>query len=249
MKERNAKELYLQICQSYDVPVRPEDFTMCISAINKKLKPLCMELRHGKAEDDGTSYFALINTFEGDHSQVATEFNPNEIAFFKKVLDLIVTSNDGFVSAMTLVNLGTEMEQKMTASVSEALLTKLVEEKWLTEIDGEFMLGPRSIIELSMYLKNIYQEEIPDCKFCSNIVVKGQTCANCGIRVHLYCANRCLKGRSADSRKCPGCQARWLHKIPEVAEQTEELEMADERPTQSTSRQQPSSSRRNRPSR
>ena len=34
------------------------------------------------------------------------------------------------------------------------------------------MLGPRSIIELSMYLKNIYQEEIPDCKFCSNIVVK-----------------------------------------------------------------------------
>lgn len=75
--------------------------------------------------------------------------------------------------------------------------------------------------------------------------------------MHLYCANRCLKGRlvmlllksnsfqdnkgllsqstfsslinlffrSADSRKCPGCQARWLHKIPEVAEQTEELGM------------------------
>ena len=51
-------------------------------------------------------------------------------------------------------------------------LSLLVILKFYFQIDGEFSLGPRTLIELSMYLKNIYKEEIPDCKMCMHIVVK-----------------------------------------------------------------------------
>eukprot|EP00112_Aurelia_sp_Birch-Aquarium-sp1_P010853 Seg230.14 transcript_id=Seg230.14/GoldUCD/mRNA.D3Y31 product="Non-structural maintenance of chromosomes element 1" protein_id=Seg230.14/GoldUCD/D3Y31 len=141
---------------------------------------------------------------------MATEFTANEIAFFKKVLEMIVMSDDGYLTSMTLINIGTELEVKMTASFAENLLERLVEEKWLTDIDGEFSLGPRTLIELSMYLKNIYKEEIPDCKMCMHIVVKGQSCGNCGIRIHLYCASRFFKGRLSENQVLPN-QKIWMH--------------------------------------
>eukprot|EP00794_Sanderia_malayensis_P004662 gene4662-5271_t len=216
MTERNAREVFAYACKNYNVELRQDDFVAFIAEINKKLKPLSMEIRHGKSEDDGMSYFSLVNCHEDEHSKVATDLSANEIAFFKKVLDLIVTSDDGYATSMTLVNVGMELDPKITASSSEALLTKLVEEQWLTEINGDLSLGPRSIIELSMYLKNIYQEEILDCKMCMHIVIKGQTCENCGTRIHLYCANKLFKGRPNEQRKCPGCKVQWLHEIPNI---------------------------------
>ncbi|XP_065062340.1 non-structural maintenance of chromosomes element 1 homolog [Rhopilema esculentum] len=219
--ERNARQLHEKACNKYDVHYDADSFSAFISIINKNLKPIFMEIRHGKSEDDGTSYYALVNCSEDEHSKLATSFTANEIAFFKRVLESIVSSDDGYLPSMTLVNLGSELDVKISASASESLLTKLVEEKWLTEIDGDFSLGPRTLIELSMYLKNIYNEEIPDCKMCMHIVIKGQTCANCGVRIHLYCAARFFKGRDLDARKCPGCQANWLHEVPRIRNQRE----------------------------
>ena len=40
------------------------------------------------------------------------------------------------------------------------------------QIDGNISLGPRTIIELGVYLKKIYTEDIPDCKLCMDIVIK-----------------------------------------------------------------------------
>ncbi len=39
---------------------RAEDFHSIVEAINKNLKDLYMEIRQGKSEEDGVSYYALV---------------------------------------------------------------------------------------------------------------------------------------------------------------------------------------------
>ena len=38
-----------------------DNFQPLLDLINKKLKPLHMEIRHGKSEDDGKAYYALVS--------------------------------------------------------------------------------------------------------------------------------------------------------------------------------------------
>jgi len=214
--ERKAQDIYQRACQLYNGDYKAEDLMPCILLINEQLKPLSMEIRHGKSEDNGIKYFGLVNTFEDEHSKMATDFSANEISLFKKVLESILMSNDGHVSSMLSINLGSGLPIKINPTTAEALLANWVNEKWLTEVDGNISLGPRTIIELGVYLKKIYTDDIPDCKLCMDIVVKGQTCENCGVRLHLYCSSIYFKGRPQNTRKCPGCQANWLHEIPSM---------------------------------
>ena len=53
----------------FPVEYDADNFQPLLDLINKKLKTLHMEIRHGKSEDDGKAYYALVSvTFYHSHT-------------------------------------------------------------------------------------------------------------------------------------------------------------------------------------
>ena len=95
----------------------------------------------------------------------------------------------------------------------EEVLERFVEDQWLTKSMGRYYLSVRSIVELDQYL----EEHFPDlqkCNICKQLVVRGQSCPECGIKIHVHCA-RCMMDGQAE-KVCPNksCRAVWPHEIP-----------------------------------
>jgi len=216
LSEKETKNVYQKACSAFGDESPPENFTNFLDGINKSLRPLDMEIRHEISEDDGAVHYGLVNTAEDEHSKMATDFSPNDIAFFKKVMDLIVTSPDGTVSSMDALNTSSDLDKKMTMSHAEELIEKLVKDNWMSESSGSYSLGPRAMLELHPYLKRVYEDDIVDCMMCHTIAIKGQCCTQCEGKIHIRCAARYFQGRA--QKTCPNqqCGAVWMYEIPQL---------------------------------
>jgi len=213
IKEKEAKDLYMKVCNICEADGNPDEFLDFISLINKQLESLFMEIRRGCAEDTGHVYFSLVNKAEDEHSKLATEYQAHEIELIKLALNLIIESQNGSVSSLDLVNLGMDLTKRIPAQASEELIMKLVEDGWLTEKDGKVFFGPRTTIELGQYLRNKYKEQIGECPLCHDFVVMGDICENCDVKLHKYCAALSFQKLPANKRKCPKCKTEWTRNI------------------------------------
>ena len=50
-------------------------------------------------------------------------------------MDLIVAAPDGTVSSLDAINAAADLEKKMSITKAEELITKLVQEKWMSEVN------------------------------------------------------------------------------------------------------------------
>lgn len=103
------------------------------------------------------------------HLQGATRLSVQELAFFKKVIDSIVSEPAGHIDLTAVVALGRELNPPMSATKSQALLDDLCTDLWLVDMNqdrrrnrnnnnsrGEdrerkITLGVRSMLELRIY--------------------------------------------------------------------------------------------------
>lgn len=220
MSEEDTKNAYTKSAQAFQGNDDPENFDRFVNVTNKALRPLFLEIRKGVSEDDGKQYYGLVNGSEDQISKFATSYTAHDVEFFRKVMDLVVQSEDGTVTSVELLHGAHDLEKAMAASQAEKLLGLWVKDKWLSESVGNYWLGPRAVLELHPYLKRVYEEFIVDCKICMDIVLRGQSCVACDVKLHHHCAARYFRGR--DSRKCPGCSIDWPHAIDETNFQTDE---------------------------
>lgn len=218
MAEEHTVRLYQEIHRLYGESDDIERIPAFLADVNKRLQPLSMEIKRGVDENelDSAVYYALVNLHQDEQSKLATEFDAREVGFFKKVIDLIVTSEDGTVSSTDLLNAGNLLDQPIHASAAKNLLEQFVRSLWISEnrSEGSYFLGPRSHIELLPHLRGAYGDAVVDCKLCSNTVIRGQRCPACDTKIHLKCAARYFGGR--DEPQCPTCRAAWTHEIPEA---------------------------------
>ncbi|KAL9980855.1 hypothetical protein ACROYT_G009494 [Oculina patagonica] len=216
LSENETKTLYQKACGVYGDESPPEDFDTFLETVNKNLRSLFMEIRHGISEEDGSKNYGLVNTAEDEHSKMATDFSPNDIAFFKKAMDLIVASPDGTVSSLDVLNAASDLEKRMTMTHAEELIARLLKDKWMSESSGSYSLGPRAMLELHPYLKRVYEDEIVDCMMCHEIAIRGQHCTQCDGKLHNHCAARYFRGRA--QKTCPNqqCGAVWMHDVPQL---------------------------------
>jgi hypothetical protein len=153
-----------------------------------------MKITEGKAEDDGKSYYALVNMKDNDRSAVlANTYTPTEVEFFVKMVEEILNEaeNDGLVSSLTLVNLPSKMDKKMTVSQAEQFLQRLETSLWITkDLNGQYAAGPRLLLDLKPFLQN--DERVQKCAACEDVVIRGETHSVNGVdkKYHLYCAER-----------------------------------------------------------
>ncbi|KAM5227704.1 non-structural maintenance of chromosomes element 1 homolog [Ctenodactylus gundi] len=203
-----------------------EDF---INNINSVLESLCIEIKKGVTEDDGRPIYALVNLATTPVSKMATDFAENELDLFRKALELIVDSETGFASSTNILNLVDQLKgKKMRKKEAEQVLQKFVQSKWLIEKEGEFTLHGRAILELGQYIREMYPDAVKVCNICHNLLIQGQSCETCGIRMHLPCVAKFFQ--SNREPRCPHCNDYWPHEIPEVfnSEKKEEEEEEEE---------------------
>lgn len=203
-----------------------EDF---IYTINSALQSLYMEIKKGVTEDEGRPIYALVNLATTPISKMATDFAENELDLFRKALELITDSETGFASSTNILNLVDQLKgKKMRKKEAEQVLQKFVQSKWLIEKEGEFTLHGRAILEMEQYIRETFPDSVKSCNICHSLLIQGQSCETCGVRLHLPCVAKYF--RSNPEPRCPNCNDYWPHEIPEVFDPEKERESSISRP-------------------
>ncbi|KAJ3763459.1 Nse1 non-SMC component of SMC5-6 complex-domain-containing protein [Lentinula raphanica] len=203
-----AADQDLEIAYSND----PERWDNFVADVNVSLNDLDFEFKSIQDELNGKKLFALVNRKDDELAQLATDYSAVEIAFFKAVVEQIMLARNESYSVSSLaalreVSAGKE-KINLTKSQAEVLLGSFVASGWLLRSKrGRYSLGPRSLLELSPYLKSTYAEEIIECTICHETMTKGIACKrdNCKTRMHYFCFETYRRRHST----CPACSLNW----------------------------------------
>ncbi|XP_062956386.1 non-structural maintenance of chromosomes element 1 homolog isoform X2 [Cynocephalus volans] len=223
LEERDVKRLQKHCYEVHDRNATVEKLEDFINNINSVLESLYIEIKKGVTEDDGRPFYALVNLATTSVSKMATDFAENELDLFRKALELIIDSETGFASSTNILNLVDQLKgKKMRKKEAEQVLQKFVQNKWLIEKEGEFTLHGRAILEMEQYIWETYPDATKMCNICHRLLIQGQSCETCGIRMHLPCVAKYFQ--SNPEPHCPHCNDYWPHEIPEVFDPEKERE-------------------------
>ncbi|TFK42659.1 Nse1 non-SMC component of SMC5-6 complex-domain-containing protein [Crucibulum laeve] len=190
---------------------RPEDgWNNFLSKVNKSLDKLDLEFRHLHDETSGKEMYALVNRKGDDIAQVATDYTPAEIAFFKAIVEQIMMApREAFsVSSLGALRELNAIKSSMSKTQAEIVLASFVSRDWLLKSKrGRYSLSTRSLLELLPYLKSTYPDELLECTICMEVVTRGVACYtnNCKTRMHNHCFANFRRRHSA----CPSCSKEW----------------------------------------
>ncbi|KAK3091227.1 hypothetical protein FSP39_018110 [Pinctada imbricata] len=216
LEAKEVKQLFRTVCLKYqeNLPESEEERLRLLPAfvrtINDNVKPFHMEIKKGISEEDGISYYCLVNTTQSSYCKFSSDYSANELEFYKKLIEVIVNSEDGQVSSTDALNLtSTLKEKKMSKDAAQQLLKRLENDKWIKMSRGKICLATRSLLEMEMYILDTYKDDVDKCETCNKLCIKGDSCPSCGTKLHYHCARRFFHGR--DSPVCPkkGCGEPW----------------------------------------
>ncbi|TRM61924.1 hypothetical protein BD626DRAFT_500928 [Schizophyllum amplum] len=194
-------------------------YTKCVDTVNSAEEGLNLSYKDSREEwetvvkDVNNALNALDLQFvnmKGDEvAQVATDYSPVEIAYFKALVEQIIMAprNAFSISSFLALREINELKPKanMTKSQGEETLASFVNRGWLAKSKrGRYALSTRTLIELKGYIKSEYPEQIPPCMFCDDFVTIGATC-KCGRAIHRHCFTQWRNRRS----QCKECNAEW----------------------------------------
>ncbi|KIJ68967.1 hypothetical protein HYDPIDRAFT_122903 [Hydnomerulius pinastri MD-312] len=187
-----------------------QDWDQFVVKINDALNPLDLEFRHLTDEHTGLEMYAVVNTKDDEIAQMATDYTPAEIAYFKAVVEQIMLAPHESYSVSSLAALRevNSLKTNMTKTQAEVVLGSFVAKGWLLKSKrGRYSLSTRTLLELLPYLKSNYPEECLECTICMEIVTRGIACntPNCKTRTHLLCFTK-YRARRAN---CPTCNKDW----------------------------------------
>lgn len=188
------------------------DWDAFVVSINRALNCLDLEFRHVMDESTGLEMYAVVNTRGDEIAQMATDYTPAEIAYFRAIVEQIMLASNECYSLSSLAALRevNSLKTNMSKSQAEAVLNSLVAKGWLLKSKrGRYSLSTRTLLELLPYLKSNYPDECLECTICMEIVTRGVACttAKCQTRMHQHCFTK-LRARHARTQ-CPTCQCDW----------------------------------------
>ncbi|OCF36316.1 hypothetical protein I316_02191 [Kwoniella heveanensis BCC8398] len=220
MRDEVALELYRRAvgaCQSHDDSFRPTHGTTMqglrafLLDVSDVLHDVGMEVSIGSEQSGrGKQWVVLRNTDPTEVALQATDLTPNEIEYFRKVIEgIIVSYPANSISHGQALSLVSELEGQMTKSSAELLLDALCSRGWLSKSKrGRYSLGVRGATELEPYLKQEYEDYVNNCKQCKRLMLAGVACASrgCTAHFHSYCYASILK---LPRPSCPDCSTRF----------------------------------------
>ncbi|KAL0946997.1 hypothetical protein HGRIS_013142 [Hohenbuehelia grisea] len=181
-----------------------------VARINVDLNGLDLEFKNLHDENTGREMYCLVNLKGDDVAQLATDYTPNEIAFFKAILEQIMLApHESYcISSLAALREVSNLKSSMTKTQGELLLSSFVAKGWLHKTKrGRYTLSTRTELELLQYLKSTYPEEVLDCNVCDKIITRGIACPNadCQNRMHFHCFATYRRQKGT----CPDCTTDW----------------------------------------
>ncbi|PCH38085.1 hypothetical protein WOLCODRAFT_52070, partial [Wolfiporia cocos MD-104 SS10] len=181
-----------------------------VTRINEALNPLNLEFLQLNDELSGKEMCILVNRKGDEIAQMATEYTPAEIAYFKAVVEQIMLApNESYcVSSLAALKEVNSLKPNMTKTQAEVVLGSFVAKGWLVKSKrGRYSLSPRTLLELQPYLRSTYPDEILECTVCMEMVTQGIACytPQCKTRLHQYCFTNYRK----INQNCPACNCNW----------------------------------------
>ncbi|KAI9245233.1 Nse1 non-SMC component of SMC5-6 complex-domain-containing protein [Phascolomyces articulosus] len=210
LTEGEAQNLYFKICDL--INCEHVEFNEFISVINHEISEISLSLRITRDETNGSSFIGLVNTKEDELAQIATKYTPNEITYFRQMIETIVMADDDkyAIGSMVAIRLGQTMKPPLTQKETQTLIDRLNDDQWIcpTPDGSSYCIDTRGIMELQGYLNEQYGDVIKHCKMCHDIVTMGERCElqNCEVRFHRHCADGQFSGRTI---VCPECETGW----------------------------------------
>ncbi|KAE8579575.1 hypothetical protein XENTR_v10024094 [Xenopus tropicalis] len=141
MESSLVRALHRHCCEVHKVNYMHDNLDDFVGVLNKHLQPLFMKIEKGVGEEDGLTYYALVNRVENDITKMASDYAENELELFRKTMELIIISENGFAPSISILNLADELQsKKMKKKEVEQLLQSFVQDKWLIGVTFIFHL-------------------------------------------------------------------------------------------------------------
>jgi len=189
-----------------------EAWNSFIAKVNKSLDEFSLDFRRLSDESTGKPVYVIVNAKSDEIAQLATDYTPAEIAYYKALVERIMLAPRQSFSVSSLGALrevgAIKPKVNMTKAQAENVLASFAARGWLLKGNrGRYSLSTRSIAELSSYLKTTYPEDVIECSVCNQIMTRGIACSNsdCANRLHPHCFVSFRKVHSA----CTQCGKDW----------------------------------------
>ncbi|GAA6034883.1 hypothetical protein JCM8097_009349 [Rhodosporidiobolus ruineniae] len=211
MSVKMAKQVYHECCRVCKVE-QPDMYETFVANLEPGLSMCGLDIKMTRDQETGEALMVLANTIQDEPAKLATEYKPEEIAFFRAILEKIMTAPHLSYS-ITQADAARCVKPPITRTQGLQLLKSFLAKGWLTlHSSNRLILSPRSLVELSPYLRDTFNDDeedaddprhraVVDCNYCLNIVTSGYACPNedCGIRLHTFCVAQQVKdGRCPD---------------------------------------------------
>ncbi|GAA5860008.1 hypothetical protein JCM8547_003056 [Rhodosporidiobolus lusitaniae] len=221
-----AKELYSECVRLCKVD-SPKQFETFIAELEPGLSLCGLDIKLARNQETGESSYVLVNTISDDPSKLATEYKAEEVAFFKAIVEKIMTAKKLSYSITQMEALRCA-KQPLSKTHAGKVLKSFLARGWLSlHSSGRLVLSSRTLVELENYLADTFGHDdeedddphdraIAHCNFCSKLVASGYACPNedCGIRLHTYCVAQQVTNDTGG--RCPdrlqpkyNCQQVW----------------------------------------
>ncbi|XP_064605105.1 non-structural maintenance of chromosomes element 1 homolog [Liolophura sinensis] len=212
---KDVIKLFQLVCDRCNEPVpesadeRKRRLAELVITINTAIKQFSLEIRKGVSEDNGANYYCLINIQESPITRMASDYTPNELEFFKKIVGSIVASETGTIGSTDALNLTNQLGKKMSKEAAQDMLRRMIRDNWMTLVDGQYGMATRALLELEQYIREQYPNLATLCNLCKKLCLQCQTCEQCNTKLHRACAARFFNQKK--DVRCPGinCNAVW----------------------------------------
>ncbi|TFK76523.1 hypothetical protein BDN72DRAFT_755297 [Pluteus cervinus] len=183
-----------------------------VARINKSIDDLDLDFRQFHDEVSGKEMYGLVNKKDDEIAQMATDYSPGEIVYFRAIVEQIMLAPHEAFSVTSLAALrevsAIKPKLNFTKTQAEVVLNSFVAKGWLLKSKrGRYSLSSRAMIELNPYLKTTYPDEVLECTICMEMVTKGVACCtdNCKTRMHYHCFSTFRRRHEG----CPACKIDW----------------------------------------
>lgn len=214
LDQYNFKDIFRLLLDKFEIGYNKkekDDFNYLIVTflknINAGIKPYSMEIKMGKCEITGITYYCLVRQYDSNGiGNVSKLYSPGQLKIFKLILNTIIASNEGLVDLNSIINLiCTDLvELRMSIDAIRSTIDRFIKDYWLIlDTNDNLGLHGRAIIELGQYLVEVYgQDSVLNCTMCQQIVIHGVQCDQCFSKMHNHCAKKYFKNRN----DCVSCK-------------------------------------------
>jgi hypothetical protein len=184
-------------------------------------------------KQDGCDLYAIVNTLTDDISPLATDYSQEELAYLRKLMELILTSSASYeITSIEAINEArnvdiaatqrqtqsqeedVEMTQtvgskKISPAQAQALINRFVKDGWLAQNRGRLSLSARSVMDLEYGGGADFLDSFPDlakCGRCERLMLHlGIMCPQCDTHLYHKDCGKALQ-TAASSLTCSECQ-------------------------------------------